>query len=144
MEILVLQGPNLNLIGTRSAQLNQRVTLDKINRGLRQAARENGIELKILQTQRVDKAITFLQRNRNSARGIIFAPMAWARYELSLLETIELINIHSVQVLFPREFGFGPTAPESIYTSICRDSVEGPPDTAFLAALDILLNAGIL
>ncbi len=140
MEILVLQGPNLNMIGTRSSQVGQKITLDKINRSLRKAARDKEVELKILQTHRIDKAITFIHRNRNSANGIIIAPMAWGRFELSLLEAIELVNLPMVQVLFSGDFGFGPTTPESIYTITATDTVEGPPDTAFLAALDILVN----
>ena len=140
MEILVLQGPNLNLIGVRSAQLGQRITLDKINRSLRRSAKDYDRELKFLQTHRIDKALTFIQRNRNSAQGILLAPMAWARYELSLLETLQLVNLPVVQVLFDEEFGFGPSTGESIFTGFCNDNVVGPPDTVFNAGLDILIN----
>jgi len=140
MNILVLQGPNLNLIGIRSAQLGQRITLDKINRSLRRAAKDYDLELKFLQTHRIDKALTFIQRNRNAADGILIAPMAWARYELALLETLQLVNLPVVQVLFDEEFGFGPITGESIYTDFCSDTVIGPPDTVFKAGLDVLLN----
>ena len=43
--------------------------------------------------------ISFLQRNRNTASGILIAPMAWAKYEYSLLETLDLIQLPVVQVL---------------------------------------------
>ena len=140
MEILVLQGPNLNLIGVRSAQVGQLVTLDKINRSLRRQAHKSGLTLKFLQTHRIDKALTFVQRNRNSAQGILLAPMAWARYELSLLETLQLIGLPVVQVLFDKEFDFGPPAGESIYADFCQATVVGQPDSVFNAGLDILIN----
>lgn len=98
MKILVLQGPNLNLVGVKSAQAGKRVTLDKINKILRREVRNTEIELKIFQTHKIYMAISFLQRNRNTASGILIAPMAWAKYEYSLLETLELIQLPIVQV----------------------------------------------
>ena len=99
MKILVLQGPNLNLIGVKSSQEGGRVTLDKINKMLRREVRNTEIELKIFQTHKIYMTISFLQRNRNTASGILIAPMAWAKYEYSLLETLDLIQLPVVQVL---------------------------------------------
>ncbi len=140
MNILVLQGPNLNLVGLRSAQLGQKTTLDKINRSLRKSAAGRRMELKSLQTEKISKAIAFIQRNRNWADGIIVAPMAWGRYELALLETLSLVQLPVVQVLFNPEFGFGPTAGESVFTAHCIATVEGPPESVFVAGLDALIN----
>ena len=98
MKILVLQGPNLNLIGVKSSQAGKRVTLDKINKMLRREVKNMEIELKIFQTHKIYMAISFLQRNRNTASGILIVPMAWAKYEYSLLETLELIQLPVVQV----------------------------------------------
>ena len=64
MKILVLQGPNLNLIGVKSAQAGKSVTLDKINTALRREVRNTEIELKIFQTHKIYMAVSFLQRNR--------------------------------------------------------------------------------
>ena len=99
MKILVLQGPNLNLVGVKSSQSGKRVTLDKINKMLRREVRNSETELKIFQTHKIYMAISFLQRNRNTASGILIAPMAWAKYEYSLLETLDLIQLPVVQVL---------------------------------------------
>lgn len=130
----------MNLIGLRSAQVGRRCTLDKINRSLQKQAREHELTLKFLQTHRSDAAITFLQRNRNRADGLIIAPVAWARYELALLETLRLIRLPVVQVLFPTEFDLGPATGESLYTDFCTDTVIGPPETVFNAALTVLHN----
>ncbi|MDP7094608.1 MAG: type II 3-dehydroquinate dehydratase, partial [Candidatus Marinimicrobia bacterium] len=65
MDILVLQGPNLNLIGVQSAKIGERVTLDKINKELRQHAHSVSLEiqLRFLQTHKAEKAVSFIQRN---------------------------------------------------------------------------------
>jgi len=140
MKILVLQGPNLNLIGVQSARKGKRITLDKINSSLRRLTRNREIELKVLQTHRIEKAISFLQRNRNQAQGILLAPMAWGRYELSLLETLNLVQLPVVQVLFDEEFGFGPTAGESIFTAHCSATVECAPESVFETGLTLLMD----
>ena len=49
MNIIILHGPNLNLIGSLSAQLKKRTTLDKINRDIRRKVRNQDIQLKIEQ-----------------------------------------------------------------------------------------------
>jgi len=141
MRILVLQGPNLNLIGLQAARRHERVTLDKINKRLRQHAHQvhPHPELKFLQTHRVDKAITFLQRNRNWAQGVLLAPMAWARYEHALQETLRWINLTTVQVLFLDEYGSGVDRATSILTDVCVATVTEHPDAAFVQALDILV-----
>ncbi len=56
MNVLIIQGPNLNLIGLRSAKIGEQVTLDKVNQGLRKQAnkRPEEITLKILQSHKID------------------------------------------------------------------------------------------
>ncbi len=100
INIIVLHGPNLNLLGSISAQSKQRITLDKINKALRLHVRNSDKNLKISQTHKVFQAINFIQRNRNWAHGFLFAPMAWARYEYSILDALKIAEIPTVQLLF--------------------------------------------
>ena len=79
MNILILHGPNLNLIGSRSAEIGKKITIDKINTGIRRHIRNEEAQIKILQTHKQFHAINFIQRNRNWAKFFLFAPMAWAR-----------------------------------------------------------------
>lgn len=140
MRILTLQGPNLNLIGVRSAQLGERITLDKINTRLRRRARRLEVELKILQTQKIDRALAFLQRNRNWADGALVAPMAWARYEYTLKDTLTLIKIPTVQVLFKDQYQSGIDPAVSILTEGTLATVEDDPAAAFILALERLVD----
>jgi len=137
MKILVLQGPNLNLIGVKSSQTGKRITLDKINKTIRRKVRNTEIELKIFQTHKIYMAISFLQRNRNSASGILIAPMAWAKYEFSLLETLELIQLPVVQVILEKTVDES----QSILSSIAIDSVHSDDSIlAFKNGLKSLMN----
>ncbi len=141
MDILILQGPNLNLIGLRSAQTGEQVTLDKINTGLRKHAHkiDPDLQLKYLQTHKAEKAVSFVQRNRNKASGILIAPAAWGRFEFALLEAMSLVNLPSVQVLLDNDYGT-ISKDDSIFSSICKESISGHPLTVFNHGLDILLD----
>lgn len=138
MNILILQGPNLNLLGVMSAQTGQRITLDKVNRDLRRHNRDSGSELKILQTHKAFQAINFIQRNNNWADGILLAPSTWALYEHSLREIIEIVNLPAVQLLFKTGYGTVNTADDSIFTAVCRETCIGSPDEVFIRGYDIL------
>ena len=79
MQILVLCGPNLNLLGLVSRHTGARLTLDRLNRALRRRAAELQVEVKIFQQQSEVGASKIVQRQRNKAAGILLVPGIWAR-----------------------------------------------------------------
>ena len=114
MNILILQGPNLNLLGLKSAQINERLTLDKLNKKIKAEIKLQDVQLKFLQTHKTFQAINFLQRNRNKASGLLFIPTSWARTNYTILETINLIEIKTSVVYFKEPYNFGTNENESI------------------------------
>ncbi|HIB79148.1 MAG: type II 3-dehydroquinate dehydratase [Candidatus Marinimicrobia bacterium] len=137
MNIIVLHGPNLNLLGSISAQSKQRITLDKINKALRLHVRNSDINLKISQTHKVFQAINFIQRNRNWAHGFLFAPMAWARYEYSILDALKIAEIPTVQLLFLKGLD-DMDEKSSIFSNICHSTIIGDPNQIYIDGIDIL------
>ena len=93
MNILILQGPNLNLLGLRSKTISKRLTLDKLNKGIKNHAVNKDVKLKVNQTHKQFQAVNFLQRNRNWANGLLFIPTSWAHAEYTLFETIKIIDL---------------------------------------------------
>ena len=114
MNILILQGPNLNLLGLQSASNQKRLTLDKLNKALRLHVRSKDINLKIFQSHKEFQAINFIQRNRNWADGLVFIPTTWAINNFTLLETIKIIKIKTSLILFEEPFSFGVSKEKSI------------------------------
>ena len=142
MNILIVQGPNLNLIGLRSAKSRDQITLDKINRGLRQQAnkRPEDLTVKILQTHKIEKAMTTIHRNRKWANGIILAPMAWARYEYALRDCLDTVAIPTIEVFLADQYESEEDKVMSILSAVCMDSMSGHPLSIFTDALDRLVN----
>ena len=142
MNVLIVQGPNLNLIGLRSAKSGDQITLDKINRGLRQQAngRPEDLTVKILQTHKIEKAMTTIHRNRKWANGIILAPMAWARYEYALRDCLDTVAIPTIEVFLADQYESEEDKDMSILSAVCMDSMSGHPLSIFTDALDRLVN----
>ena len=93
MKILVLQGPNLNLLGLVSRQSGNRLTLDKLNRALRRRAGELDLELTIHQLNGEVEAVRLIQRQRNKVAGLLLVPGIWASTGQLLRETIRIITL---------------------------------------------------
>ena len=140
MNILILQGPNLNMLGLKSSKTKANVTLDKINRALKKHVKGKKVSLKFLQTHKQFQAVNFLQRNRNWADGILFIPTSWARNEFSILETLELISLKTAVVYFNEPFSFGTDEQDSIIVGDYIQSFTGDPLEACVTGLEHLLS----
>lgn len=140
MTILILHGPNLNLLGLKASKLKTRLTLDKVNRAIRKHVRGKDITLKIIQTHKEYLAINFIQRNRNSADGLVIIPTSWAKYNQTIFETINITELETAAVYFDESYSFGTNEEDSIFVSNKIKSFSGEPLKAIVSAIDHLTN----
>ena len=135
MNILILQGPNLNLLGLKSSENGKHITLDKLNKAIRKHVHGKEVTLKFLQTHKQFQAINFLQRNRKWADGLLCIPTSWAKYDWSIAETLNLINIPIAIVYFEDPFSLG-----GIMTGEKIHSFSGQPIEACILGIDHILS----
>ena len=140
MNILILHGPNLNMLGVKSSKNNERLTLDKLNKKLRLHVRSTNIKLKIIQTHKEYIALNFIQRNRNKANGLIIIPTSWAKYNQTILETIIVSDIKTAVVYFDEPYNLGTSENDSILISKNIKSFVGEPIEAITKAIDYIKN----
>jgi 3-dehydroquinate dehydratase-2 len=141
MTILILQGPNLNLLGLKSSKSDQKLTLDKVNRAIRQHVRNLNIKLKIIQTHKEYIAINFIQRNRKTAQGLVIIPTSWAKYNQTILETIKLTNIPTASVYFDKKYNFGTEKKDTILIDDNIKSFNGEPIKTIISAIDYIAKS---
>lgn len=136
MTILILYGPNLNLLGLKSSKSGEKLTLDKVNRAIRLHVRDKDIKLKIIQTHKEYIAINFIQRNRNSATGLVVIPTSWAKYNQTLLETIKVCSLPTSAVYFDGKYDFGTSEKDTIISGDNIKSFTGKPIETIISAID--------
>ena len=95
-KILVIQGPNMNLLGHRYK--NTKITLEKLNTHLRKTAKKFNIKLFIIQTNEESKATNTLQRQRNKICGVLLFPGPWQQSGFVLKDALELLEIPYITV----------------------------------------------
>ena len=100
MRILILHGPNMNLIGVWSSKNNKKITLDKINQHIRKFVRNKNIEIKIMQTNDENKAVSYIQKNRNKFDGLVLSPGAWQFSGFVLKDLLELIKMPFITISY--------------------------------------------
>ena len=140
MNILILQGPNLNLLGLKSSKNNDRLTLDKLNKAIKKFSRTKDINLKFLQTHKEFQAVNFLQRNRNWANGILFIPTSWARNSHTILEVIKLVDITTSTIYFDNGYSFGTNIEHSMMVANNIKDFTGPPIETCIEAIEHLIS----
>ena len=136
MNILILQGPNLNLLGLKSSKTKNRLTLDKLNKEIKKHLRDKDVKLKIYQTHKQFQAVNYLQRNRKWANGIIIIPTSWARNEYTILETINIIDIPTSIIYFNEPFALGGAEESSIMVGKNIRSFIGEPVAACIQGIE--------
>ena len=96
--VLIIHGPNMNLLGQRKIEAHPNITLDKLNRNLRKVAKSLDMKVKIIQTNDETKAATTIQRQRNKTNGILFFPGPWQKSGHILQDTLKLLSIPFVTI----------------------------------------------
>ena len=140
MNILILQGPNLNLLGLKSSRQDFRLTLNKLNRQIKNRFLNSDVNFKIYQTHKHFQAINYLQRNRNWADGVLLIPTSWARNDYTLLETLNLIELPIAVVYLDEQFSFGTSKGDSILVSKNISDFCGLPVESCIKAIEHLIG----
>jgi len=96
--ILIIHGPNMNLLGLRKVGDRVGITLDKLNRHLREAANERGLSITIFQTNDESRAVNQLQKQRKKIKGILMFPGPWQQSGYVIRDTLEILSIPYITI----------------------------------------------
>ena len=97
-KILVIHGPNMNLLGFRKKGDGGGITLGKLNRHLRKVSTEIGLSLVIFQTNDESRAVNYLQKQRKKIKGILIFPGPWQKSGHVIKDTLEILAIPYITV----------------------------------------------
>lgn len=139
-KILIIHGPNLNLLGLRDKVHYGTLTLDKLNKKLRQKARELGVELKIFQSNHEGEIVTIIQRQRNNCVGILINPAAYTHYSIAIRDALELVPIPAVEVHLSDISQREEFRRISVTKDVCIHQIYGKKEESYLEGLHFLVD----
>jgi 3-dehydroquinate dehydratase-2 len=140
MQILVLHGPNLNLLGVREPNIYGRETLDDINSRLRARAAQSNVELRIVQSNHEGVLIDALHAARLAGfDGILINPGAFTHYSYALRDAIAATDLPAVEVHLSNVHKREEFRHTSVLAPVCIGQVMGFGWRSYLLGLEGLL-----
>lgn len=140
--VLVLHGPNLNLLGLREPEHYGKDTLDSINQRLADKALKAGIALETFQSNSEAELIGKVQSlAAKRADFIIINPAAFTHTSVAMRDALSAIKIPFIEVHLSNVYAREPFRHHSYFTDIAVGVISGLGAQGYLAALDYAINA---
>src|SRR5512143_3627675 len=140
MKILVLHGPNLNLLGTREPEVYGSMTLADIENRLKELGKELGADVKSLQSNHEGALIDALHDARTWADGVVFNPGAYTHTSIALRDAISAIQIPVVEVRLSNVYAREEFRHVSTISAVCKGKILGFGWRSYLLALRALVE----
>ena len=140
MKILVLHGPNLNLLGTREPEVYGSMTLDDINAKLIELGKELGADLQCVQSNHEGALIDALHAARTWANGVIFNPGGYTHTSIALRDAISAIQIPVVEVHLSNVYAREEFRHVSMISAVCKGKITGFGWRSYMLGLRALMD----
>jgi 3-dehydroquinate dehydratase II len=139
MKVLVLHGPNLNLLGTREPGVYGRATLAQVDGMLRDHARRRGHTVECRQSNHEGQLVDWLQAARREGfAGVVFNPGAFTHYSFALRDAVAAIALPVVEVHLSNVHGREEFRRHSVIAAVARGQISGFGPQSYLLGFDAL------
>ncbi|MFZ0013463.1 MAG: type II 3-dehydroquinate dehydratase [Acidimicrobiia bacterium] len=138
--VLLINGPNLNLLGTREPEVYGSETLEDIVVELRSFAEERGVELSDFQSNSEGEIVTAIQQARTTADGIVINPGAYTHYSIAIRDAIAGVDLPAIETHLSNVHAREPFRRESVLAPVCLGVVAGFGRDSYFVALEALIR----
>ena len=140
IHILIIHGPNLNLLGEREPAMYGNTSFNELNLILEQKSQEFGVQEKIFQSNSEGTIIDFIHENRFWANGILINPGALTHYSYSLRDAISAVALPTIEVHLSDIHSREPFRGVSVIKDVCIDQIYGLGTESYFKGLKQLIT----
>lgn len=123
--ILVLHGPNLNLLGSREPELYGSATLEEIDQRLRKLATELGVDLAVRQSNHEGELVEAIQQARGAVDAIVINPAAYTHTSVAIRDALLAVGVPAVEVHLSNPMKREPFRQKSLIADVVVGTVSG-------------------
>ncbi len=135
LKILVLHGPNLNLLGKREPSVYGTHTLAELNRDLAELAKQLGVEITCRQSNHEGELIDILHRVAVEVEAVVFNPGAYTHYSYALRDAVAAIGIPTIEVHISNIYTRESFRRQSVIAPVAAGQISGLGITGYFLAL---------
>lgn len=139
-KILLIHGPNLNLLGEREVETYGSRTLSQINEMIKKRAKKLGCEVRIKQSNNEGEIVSFIGEAKDWADALIINPAAYTHTSLAIRDAISAIGIPAVEVHLSNIFKRESFREKSFAAGVCVGQITGFGPQSYLLALEAVMN----
>src|SRR5438270_12614904 len=140
IKILVLHGPNLNMLGTREPEIYGKTTLEQINERLQGLAANLNSEVESFQSNSEGELIDIIQEKGTAIDGLIVNLGAYTHYSIALSDAISWLAKPTIEVHVSNIYAREPFRHMSVTAPVCRGLITGLGWRGYLLALEAIIG----
>lgn len=140
MRVLIIHGPNLNLLGRREPGIYGASTLQQINNNLKELAKEMDVEIKLYQSNSEGDIVSFIGENADWADGIVINPAAYTHTSIAIRDALSAVCLPIVEVHLSNVFRREEFRHHSYISPIAVGVISGFGPESYYLALRALVN----
>ena len=140
MKILILNGPNLNLLGQREPEVYGRLTLADIEAKVRERALKLKVEVEFRQSNIEGELVNWIQAAKGKFEVIILNAAAYTHTSVALRDAISAVAIPTIEVHISNVFAREEFRHTSLIAPVCRGQITGFGVNSYILALEAAVN----
>jgi len=125
MKIVVIQGPNLNMLGVREQNIYGPMKLEQIHAQMKEVATQNGVEIEFFQSNLEGELVDKIQECYGDAHGIIINAAAYTHTSIAIRDAISAVNLPAIEVHISNIHRREEFRKENMIAPVCTSSVVG-------------------
>ena len=140
MRILFLNGPNLNLLGSREPEVYGRTTLAEIEAKVRARAKEMGVEVEFRQSNSEGELVTWVQQTKERFEVIVLNAAAYTHTSVALRDAIVAVGIPTIEIHLSNIHSREEFRHKSLLAPVCRGQISGFGVNSYVLAIEAAIN----
>jgi 3-dehydroquinate dehydratase-2 len=139
-KILVIHGPNLDLLGQREPAIYGKVTLRQINKALEKIAQKSKVSLTIRQSNHEGKIIDYITKGKNIYSGLLINPAAYTHTSVAIRDAIAASGIPTVEVHLSNIYSREEFRQKSLISPVAKAAILGFGPKSYTLGLEALID----